>query len=214
MGQLELERAEKRAELERFKNTELAQANAALQATLNENTVLLEKLQEQALRLEQQTREDALTGLSNRRHLEERLALEFNSAKRHGTPLCVALVDIDDFKGVNDTLSHQIGDAVLRTVAEIFGQFVRESDLVARYGGEEFVLVFPQTALSGALAVCERIREAVESYPWAHLHPDLEVTLSIGVAAELGVKDHEKVLLLADTKLYEAKHAGKNRVLA
>lgn len=212
MSRLELERAEKNTELERLRNHELAEANAALQATLAENTVLVAQLREQTARLERLTREDALTGLANRRHLEEQLALEFSSAKRYEHPLCAALVDIDNFKGVNDLLSHAVGDAVLRTVAEILARFVREVDLVARYGGEEFALALPRTALAGGLAVCERIREAVADHPWASIHPELRVTLSIGVAADLSVQDHEKLLALADDNLYRAKRAGKNRV--
>ena len=213
MGRLELERAEKDAELERLRNHDLAAANAALRTTLAENGALLSQLQDQAARLERLTREDALTGLSNRRHLEEQLALEFSRARRYGHALCAALVDIDDFKRVNDTLSHRIGDEVLRTVATIFRRFVREIDLVARYGGEEFTLVFPRTSLAGGVAVCERIREAVAAYPWTDVHPELSVTLSIGVAADLTLKDHEKLLALADDNLYRAKRAGKNRVL-
>ena len=214
MGRFELERAEKNAELERLRNSELAAANAALRTTLAENSALLARLQDQAARLERLTREDALTGLSNRRHLEEQLALEFSRAKRYGHPLCAALVDIDDFKRVNDTLSHQIGDEVLRTVATVFRRFVREIDLVARYGGEEFTLVFPRTSLAGGVAVCERIREAVAAHPWTDVHPELSVTLSIGVAADLTLRDHEKLLALADDNLYRAKRAGKNCVLA
>ncbi len=214
MGRLELERAEKDAELERLRNSDLAAANAALRTTLAENGELLARLQEQAARLERLTREDALTGLSNRRHLEEQLALEFSRAKRYGHALCAALVDIDDFKRINDTLSHQIGDEVLRTVATIFRRFVREIDLFARYGGEEFTLVFPRTSLAGGVAVCERIREAVAAHPWTDVHPELSVTLSIGVAADLTLRDHEKLLALVDDNLYRAKRAGKNCVLA
>ncbi len=214
MLQFDLEQVEKSAGLERRKNAELDALNRALQATNEENAQLVAQLRKQAVRLEQQTREDALTGLYNRRHLEAQLALEFRSAERYGSPLCVALVDIDDFKRVNDTMSHQVGDEVLRIVAEIFRQFVRDTDIVARYGGEEFALVFLQTPLPGSLSVCERIRESVATHPWEAVHAGLRVTLSVGVAADLSVKDHEKLLAQADAKLYEAKRRGKNCVVA
>lgn len=211
-AQFELEKLSRDAEIERLKSVELARANEALHAINEENAALLKQLREQAVKLEQQTREDALTGLHNRRHLEGELQAAFVSARRYRHPLSAVLIDIDDFKVVNDTLSHQIGDEVLRAVAKIFTRFVRSVDVVARYGGEEFALVLPRTDASGACALCERIRNAVASYPWSELHPDLQVTISVGVSDDLRVKDHEKLLALADGKLYEAKRAGKNRV--
>jgi diguanylate cyclase (GGDEF)-like protein len=212
-AQFELEKLARDAEIERLRSVELAKSNAALERTLQEKAALLAQLREQAERLEQQTREDALTGLYNRRHLEEVLREAFAAARRYRHPLSVALIDLDRFKWVNDTLSHQVGDEVLRTAAEIFTRFTRAADVVARYGGEEFVLVMPQTDLQGARAVCERIREAVEQHPWWELHAELQVTVSIGLADDLSVQDHEKLLALADDNLYRAKREGKNRVV-
>lgn len=212
-AQFELEKLSRDAEIGRLKNVELARVNGALEAINEENGALLQQLREQAVKLEQQACEDALTGLHNRRHLEAALQAAFSAARRYRQPLSAVLIDIDDFKIVNDTLSHQVGDEVLRTVAKIFTRFVRSVDVVARYGGEEFALVLPETDALGALAVCERIRGAVAVHPWRELHPDLRVTVSIGVSDDLRVMDHEKLLALADGKLYEAKHAGKNRVV-
>lgn len=167
----DLEQAEKTAALERSKNAELARVNTELQAKSEQNAELLGRLRAQALRLEQQARQDALTGLANRRHLEEALARAFDEATRYAQPLCVALADIDDFKFINDSFSHAVGDAVLGQIADIFRRFVRAPDLVARYGGEEFAVVFPQTSLEGGKTVCERIRDTVAAHPWQNCTP-------------------------------------------
>ncbi len=213
-AQFELEKITRDAEISHLKNVELARANGALEATNAQNAALLEQLREQAAQLEQQTREDVLTGLYNRRHLEGAMRSKaFETARRHREALTVVLIDLDNFKLINDTLSHQVGDEVLRTVARIFSRFVRSADVIARYGGEEFALVLPKTHAVGARAVCERICEEVAAHPWSALHPELKVTVSIGLSDDLSVKDHEKLLALADDKLYEAKRAGKNRVV-
>ena len=107
--------------------------------------------------LERQTYEDALTGLANRRRLDQRLADEFALALRHGRPLAVAMADLDHFKSVNDRFSHAVGDAALRATAKILTSQVRHTDLVARFGGEEFVIVLVETDARGRAA---RVREA------------------------------------------------------
>jgi diguanylate cyclase (GGDEF)-like protein/PAS domain S-box-containing protein len=157
---------------------------------------------------------DGLTGIYNRRYLEGQLAKEFARATRYRLPLSVMICDIDDFKKVNDTFSHSIGDDVLRQVAAIMQQHTRDIDIVARYGGEEFVIVFPETKQTDALQACEKIRLLVEQQSWDDLAPGLQVTLSLGLTSNLAVGNHEEMLNRADTLLYSAKHAGKNRVVA
>ena len=172
------------------------------------NIQLRETLREQALR-------DPLTGLYNRRIMEEGLAREIAKAGRESTPLVVGFVDIDHFKDFNDTYGHEAGDYVLRQVGGYLRDHTRAGDLVSRYGGEEFVTVWLGADLRSAFARAESLRDGVEA-----LHLDLRgeplggVTLSIGIAL-LG--DHgdsaEELLSAADTALYEAKGDGRNRVV-
>lgn len=174
-----------------------------------------ELLRLRAAELAAQSRTDALTGLANRRHLDERLAQEVLAALAAGRPLAVALMDIDDFKHVNDRLGHATGDAVLRAVAALLRARGRAADLPARYGGEEFCLALPGTDASGAAAVCEDIRAAVQAHDWAALHPALRVTLSIGIAslpAGAAGSSPDALLRQADHHLYDAKRRGKNQV--
>ncbi len=206
--------AQRDAEIHRLRNIELARAYADLEAanaTLQEVDAQKTRLLAQ---LERQTFEDALTGLANRRYLDQRLAEEFERARRHRRPLAVAIADLDHFKRVNDTYSHAVGDDVLRAIAHILRDQVRHTDLVARFGGEEFVLVLTETDLDAARVVCEKLRAAVEAYPWEKLRPGLAVTISIGVFADIEVTSHERMLAAADERLYEAKAAGRNRVVA
>ena len=168
---------------------------------------------------------DALTGLYNRRYLNQALAEEVSRAKRYDHVLSAALCDIDNFKRVNDDFSHSVGDRVLQEVARILESSVRSVDTVARFGGEEFVLIFPETGAARAQVVCEKIRQEVEQHPWSHLHPELNVTLSIGIAnaryereredqdaPETAYRDPEALFDAADLKLYEAKRSGRNQV--
>ena len=203
--QFETEQAEQEREVYRLKNVELAHANAELQALNAKATNLLAQLERQA-------KEDALTGLSNRRHADLRLREEFARARRFNHALSVALCDIDDFKKINDTFSHHLGDEVLRVVARLFQDHVRKVDTVARYGGEEFLLLFPETSGAGAFTVCRELCQKVAAYPWGTLALGLSVTLSIGVSDDSSAVNHEKLVALADAKLYEAKRKGKNRV--
>jgi diguanylate cyclase (GGDEF)-like protein len=199
-------------EIFRLKNIELAEKNDklnklndALQRANAEKTRLLAELERQA-------KEDALTKLNNRRYFDDVFSKAFTQAQRLHTPLSLAISDIDNFKQVNDRFSHQMGDVVLRTVAQLMKDSVRDIDTVARYGGEEFVVLLPAADAQGAKAVCERIRLAVEQYPWSNLHPDLQITISIGVSDDLGVANADRMMALADDNLYKAKHAGKNQV--
>ncbi|MFN3344406.1 MAG: diguanylate cyclase [Chloroherpetonaceae bacterium] len=185
---------------------ELAEANKI-------KTRLVGELRMQTEILEKQTREDALTGLYNRRYLNMQLEQEFKRAKRYGNPLSVVMCDIDYFKKINDNFSHQVGDEVLKTLGRIFKAYSRSVDTVARFGGEEFVLVLPETPKEKAAVLCEKLRAAVEHYPWSEIHKELSVTISFGVSDNVRVSHYEKLLAEADEKLYEAKNSGRNRVV-
>jgi len=155
---------------------------------------------------------DALTKLHNRRHFDEQATTLFSHAVRHKRPLSVVIGDIDFFKRINDQFSHATGDAVLRQVGEILRSHMRLSDLVARYGGEEFVIAFPETELPQAAALCDKLRNMIEGFPWHEVHPDLKVTMSMGVYADLAAGTAEAMLQKADALLYRAKQTGRNRV--
>jgi len=170
------------------------------------------KLDVHAQELAELSRQDSLTGLLNRRGFAERAEAAVSQAKRYEHALCVAMLDVDHFKGINDTHSHAVGDQVLVEVAEILKGELRESDLVGRWGGEEFVLALPETSLETARALAERLRLALETYDWSRLMHDRVVTVSIGVC-QLGPEDSlGAALACADERLYLAKERGRNRV--
>ena len=166
-------------------------------------------------RLERLAITDTLTGLANRRRLDEILDGEWRRALRYRTTLSVAMIDIDHFKGYNDHYGHGGGDECLRLVATSLAEGVRNTDYVARYGGEEFMVILPETELAGARIVAERVRAAVEALAEPHAAaPRGIVTVSIGIAAVPPTLDHsaEDLVKIADGQLYEAKREGRNRV--
>jgi diguanylate cyclase (GGDEF)-like protein len=165
-------------------------------------------------RLTRQAQTDSLTDLANRRALDERLDDEVDHARRLGTNVAFVIADIDNFKSINDTHGHQTGDEVLRRVARTFADAVRELDLPGRYGGEEIALVLPGTNLTGARALSEKIRKALEEL--AHATPEgipFQVTASFGAACFPAQSNAEDLVAAADAALYEAKRTGKNRVV-
>jgi len=211
-AQHEVADARHEAELHRLKHVEIASAHAELQAMHAALVAADEEKNRLLARLAEQSRTDALTGLANRRALDERLLLDTARSRRHAEPLAVALCDLDFFKRVNDRLGHATGDEVLRRVAAILRERCRSTDLVARYGGEEFCIVFAETDAADAQRTCETLRAAVAAHPWHAVHPELAVTLSIGVSDDPLLTTHEQLLAAADRQLYRAKHEGKNRV--
>jgi diguanylate cyclase (GGDEF)-like protein len=170
------------------------------------------RLHEEAKRL---SLTDGLTGLWNRRQLDLRVSQELERAARFGERFSIVLIDLDDFKAVNDTHGHPVGDAVLVEVAQRLVTHTREVDVVARFGGEEFVLLLPQTDLEGACRVADKVRDEVAAVPVETDGLSLSISLSAGVACHPRHGATAAALLAAaDEALYRAKHTGKNRVQA
>lgn len=176
-------------------------------------------LKQQSDQLRQYAFIDGLTGLHNRRALDDRLEAELRHAVRREHPLSVLLIDVDYFKKYNDHYGHLMGDEALRQVASALRNcMLRPVDLAARYGGEEFVCMLPDTPLEGAMLVGERLREQLAELAVPHAASEISslLTVSIGAAAKSARLDLEPkpLLALADAALYEAKRAGRNRVAA
>ncbi len=210
----EVETARQQSEIHRLRTVELEQTvrelkqtKEILEARMRDLRSLHETVKELSIR-------DGLTGVHNRRYLDGRLEDASYQARRYQRPLSVALLDLDDFKLVNDRHSHKVGDEVLARVAAILVESVRTSDCVARYGGEEFALVLTETPLATARQAVERIRARVEEENWGAIASGLTVTLSLGVAELRDGEHHEALLHRADELLYVAKRRGKNRVVA
>ena len=154
---------------------------------------------------------DSLTASYNRRYLDEQLVALL--AERWTADLCVALVDADHFKQVNDTFGHRFGDQVLQRIAAELGRGLPGDGFCARYGGEEFALVLPGCGKPEAVLACEAARERVAKHPWHELDPQLRMTVSAGVAHSAGpLTDTERLIGAADVLLYAAKNSGRNAV--
>jgi len=159
---------------------------------------------------------DELTGLYNRNHFQDTLDSEIERSRRFGTDVGLVMLDIDDFKQVNDTFGHPQGDVVLVEVGRVLRELSRDIDEPARYGGEELAVILPQTDLNGAELLAERMRTAIEGLRIKRTDGDgaLRVTASFGVASlPMCARDRETLIAEADAALYRAKRAGKNRVV-
>ncbi len=159
-----------------------------------------------------QLERDWLTGLYNRRFLAQEIA--GTDGGRFEFPLCVAVLDVDYFKQINDSYGHPVGDQVLIRLATLMREAVRPLDLVARSGGEEFTLVLPNTGATAGAAVSDRLRRSIEAQTWEDIAPGLSVTASIGVAAVSTKTDFDALVRAADANLYAAKRSGRNRVVS
>jgi diguanylate cyclase (GGDEF)-like protein len=166
-------------------------------------------------RLRHMSRTDALTGLDNRRHLEETLEEMFGHAKRLNEPFACIMCDLDRFKTVNDTYGHQAGDAVLKQLARILKGEAREIDRVGRYGGEEFMLLLPGTVLDAGVTFADRVRKQVESHTFTFEGGSIQRTASFGVSAwpHPRIANCDELVRTADDALYVAKELGRNRVI-
>ncbi|MBA4343685.1 MAG: hypothetical protein C0423_16220 [Methylibium sp.] len=212
-ARLRAERSEAELQLAQQRERELAALNARLVEADRQRNLLMAELERHSL-------EDSLTEVANRRAFEQRLGLETERSLRQHSPLALVLIDVDHFKQINDGHSHGVGDAVLRTVAWQMRRQLRQTDLLARFGGDEFALLLPDTPAEPALQLCEKLRQAVLAHDWSVLSDGLQVTLSIGVAAQSPARaadaSHDaagKALTeAADAALYRAKAAGRNCV--
>lgn len=152
---------------------------------------------------------DSLTGLYNRAKTDTSIQAEVNRYHRSHRPFCLVLLDLDDFKKVNDTYGHQAGDTVLKGVARLLRKHTRKVDTVGRWGGEEFLIVLPETTLKGALVVAQTIRQALAAH---HFEDIGHITASIGVVEYAKDETINALFSRADTRLYEAKNSGKNKI--
>ncbi|MBI1912066.1 MAG: diguanylate cyclase [Deltaproteobacteria bacterium] len=177
------------------------------------NARLFEKVTREKDYLKEIAVKDQLTSLYNHNFFYSRLEEEFERAVRYETPLSLIMMDIDNFKQVNDTYGHRVGDVVLREISAMIKRGVRKTDIVARYGGEEFAVILPHTLLKGAVDEAERLRELIESHAYAGLVTD-KITMSIGVASypQKGAMNSGDLVNYADDALYKAKWSGKNCV--
>ena len=183
----------------------------------DELTLLTRSFQSMYSRLAEQVGSDALTGCLNRRALEARLRADLRSARRRGSTVAVAAVDLDNFKEINDSRGHPVGDLVLQQFAAIMKGIIRDTDAVARYGGDEFIVVLPDTGWQGALTFADRLRRHVNDYTFGPPNaPPLGVTISVGVALSRATDaiTSDGLLQEADAALYRAKTAGRNRVFS
>ena len=168
-----------------------------------------EALRAKAGEFEQLSVTDALTGLLNRRYIEQRLDEEVKRSNRHGYPMSFLLLDVDHFKSYNDTYGHPAGDVALKMVADVIKDTLRGADVAARFGGEEFAILLPQTVDEEAAAIAERVRRNIEATEFPHR----EVTVSIGIAScSSELCSTTGLVDAADKALYDAKRLGRNGV--
>jgi diguanylate cyclase (GGDEF)-like protein len=171
--------------------------------------------QERATEFQLMSITDSLTGMPNRRYLEERLAEELNRSKRYDFPMSFLMIDIDDFKAYNDKNGHQAGDLAIQITGHCLKAALRAADVASRYGGEEFCILLPQTGMVEAGTIADRIRQRVNSthYPHGNSQPLGRVTISVGVSTfSKMVNTSENIIAAADRALYQAKSLGKDRI--
>ncbi len=200
-------RAKEELEFRRQNQDSLEKANINLQVQLNQVEIMQDELREQAIR-------DPLTGLHNRRYLDEQLALMMKKASEESSKLVIIMIDLDHFKNFNDTYGHAIGDKMLQTLAALLRDNTRTNDITCRYGGEEFLLVLGNTNVESGYRRAEELRRAFEQTRLPYKNRKLHSSISLGISV---YPDHgekiEDLVMRADLALYEAKAAGRNRVM-
>lgn len=159
---------------------------------------------------------DDLTGLYNMRHFNHRLMQEFSRARRYHHFLSLVMLDLDNFKHINDTINHLAGSFVLNKVGRVIAQAVRRDDIAARFGGDEFVVMLPEATADGATALAQRLLHKIAAQCFVYHQHRIQVTASIGVSTydpnHRTIISATQLLKLADVRMYEAKHAGRGRV--
>lgn len=200
-----------------FDENEVSLLNVIAHASANSlyNALQFERMEDEKTRLEKLAITDYLTGIYNVRYFFHRIIEEFSRAQRYQTPVACLMLDIDLFKKINDQYGHKTGDSVLREFAELLRRHSRKSDVLARYGGEEFILLLPQTGHAGAVAEAKRIQEFIRIYRFKALNKKVGITVSIGVSVYPHAKfgSHDDLIAAADDALYQAKQAGRDRVV-
>jgi len=184
-------------------NEKLAQANLEIQKKNEELQLAYNKLNETASK-------DALTGLHNRRQLEEQLLMESKRTMRSKREFSICIADIDDFKLINDNYGHDTGDIVLKDIGNIFLQNSRITDFIGRWGGEEFLFILPETPVSGAMLYMERIRQQIIEHKIQKDEKDFSVTITIGISSFQPGDNLDEIVKQADLALYAGKKSGKN----
>ncbi|MFP5390427.1 MAG: diguanylate cyclase [Gammaproteobacteria bacterium] len=173
----------------------------------------IHSLEAQLQHLSELVREDQLTGSLNRRGLDDVFERETARSDRRGTPLCVAVLDLDDFKKLNDTYGHLAGDAALKHLVKVVKETLRSMDVIARYGGEEFVILLPETTVDAAAQTMTRLQRELTRHFFMHENEKLLITFSAGVALRIPNEEQNALIARADKAMYRAKNAGKNRVV-
>ena len=200
------------------RGSELAEANAQLarqqQILLDQKTLL----EEQKLKLEELSTTDELTGIRNRRYFFKHASVELERSRRKDSNLFILMIDLDDFKEVNDTHGHDCGDSVLRHCAEIIGSVVRSGDILARYGGEEFIVASVDNDELGAARLAERVRRKIKEHECRYGETSIVMSASVGIGCSEASEGHssslDEVIKRADVALYHAKAHGKDRCVA
>lgn len=194
------------------KNRELELLEKELVAT---NQFLEQRVQERTQELEKMAITDSLTGIPNRAEVMKNLKAELERARRYHKGLCVLMIDLDNFKQINDSHGHLSGDRVIVDAANILKNLCRGSDSIGRYGGEEFVVVLPESTIDSAVSFAERVRQEISQQKISSLdQQQITYTCSIGVAEMNSDHDHQTLLQDADKALYRAKFDGRNRVVS
>ena len=184
------------------------------QTSVNEANQRIIELESELESLSELVREDQLTRTLNRRGMEEAFERELSRSKRRNTPLCIAVLDIDDFKKLNDTLGHQAGDNALVHLSKVIKETVRPNDVVARFGGEEFLIILPDSDLTEAVQAITRLQRELTKKIFLHNNEKRVITFSAGVALREPEETQHTLIQRADEAMYQAKKSGKNRVVA
>ena len=205
-----------------MRETRVIQLNAQRSRDdLNNMKARVDEAEQEILRLQgelsetsEMVRHDQLTGALNRKGLEETLDRELARAQRRQTPICLALLDVDNFKSLNDTFGHQTGDDALVHLARVIRETIRPNDTLARYGGEEFLVILPDTPLAAAVSALTRLQRELTKRFFLHRNEKLLITFSAGVTAFRPGEQRTQAISRADAAMYQAKKTGKNRVVS
>ncbi|MDR2926325.1 MAG: diguanylate cyclase [Azoarcus sp.] len=185
----------------------------AMQSQVRQAETRIHELERELARASELVRYDQLTGTLNRRGLEEIFEKEIKRSERRHAPVCLALLDIDNFKQLNDSLGHTVGDDALVHLVKVARETLRPQDSVARFGGEEFIILFPETSLEQAAVAVTRIQRELTRHIFLYQNQKLLITFSAGLALYVPGEDQDALIRRADAAMYEAKQSGKNRVV-